>query len=67
MRGQGGAPRRGPRPSPALDRLVLCVVGAFLALLRAWVDGDISATPAELDATFRTAVIPGVRPMLVQR
>ncbi|GIH51486.1 hypothetical protein SAMN05421833_109235 [Microbispora rosea] len=46
---------------------MLCVVGAFLALLRAWVDGDISATPAELDATFRTAVIPGVRPMLVQR
>ncbi|WP_182909028.1 hypothetical protein [Microbispora sp. H13382] len=57
----------GARPSPALDRLVICVAGAFLALLRGWVDGDIAATPAELDATFRATVLPGVRSILVQR
>ncbi|MGW5265926.1 hypothetical protein ACWEQG_33540 [Microbispora sp. NPDC004025] len=55
-----------PRPSPALDRLVICVVGAFLALLRAWADGDVSATPAELGVTFRTTVLPGVRSVLVR-
>ncbi|MEV4460888.1 hypothetical protein [Microbispora sp. NPDC049633] len=54
------------RPSPALDRLVICVGGALLALLRAWADGDVSATPAELDATFRATVLPGVRSVLVQ-
>lgn len=57
----------GARPSPALDRMVVCVVGAVLALLRTWVDGDISATPAELDATFRTTVLPGVRSVLIVR
>lgn len=57
----------GARPSPALDRLVICVVGAFLALLRAWADGDVSATPAELDAAFRAAVIPGVHAALTRK
>ncbi|MBE3008096.1 TetR/AcrR family transcriptional regulator [Microbispora sp. NEAU-D428] len=57
----------GARPSPELDRLVICVVGAFLTLLRAWVDGDISATPAELDAAFRATVIPGVQATLARK
>lgn len=51
-------------PSATLDLLVICVVGAFLGLLRAWVDGEISATPAELDAAFRSATAPGVQAAL---
>ncbi|MGN9844008.1 TetR/AcrR family transcriptional regulator [Nonomuraea sp. H19] len=51
----------GARASASLDLLVTCVVGAFTGLLRAWVDGETSASPAELDAAFRAAVEPGVR------
>ncbi|HEX4814162.1 MAG TPA: TetR/AcrR family transcriptional regulator [Nonomuraea sp.] len=54
----------GARSSPALDLLVACVVGAFMGLLRAWVDGETTASPAELDAAFRAAVEPGVRAAL---
>ncbi|MFI7613473.1 TetR/AcrR family transcriptional regulator [Nonomuraea terrae] len=50
----------GARPSGGLDLLVVCVVGAYMGLLRAWVDGETAASPAELDAAFRTAVEPGV-------
>ncbi|WP_228010272.1 TetR/AcrR family transcriptional regulator [Nonomuraea phyllanthi] len=56
----------GARASAALDLLVVCVVGAFMALLRAWVDGQTTASPAELDAAFRAAVEPGVRAVLSQ-
>ncbi|MFI7640429.1 TetR/AcrR family transcriptional regulator [Nonomuraea sp. NPDC049400] len=54
----------GARASAALDLLVVCVVGAFMGLLRAWVDGETAASPAELDAAFRAAVEPGVRAVL---
>ncbi|MET8156104.1 helix-turn-helix domain-containing protein [Sphaerisporangium sp. NPDC005289] len=54
----------GGRPSPSLDLLVICVVGAFMALLRAWLDGDITATPADLDAAFRDATLPAVHAAL---
>ncbi|MEV1169094.1 TetR/AcrR family transcriptional regulator [Nonomuraea sp. NPDC049784] len=54
----------GARASASLDLLVVCVVGAFMGLLRAWVDGETTATPAELDAAFRAAVEPGVRAAL---
>ncbi|NRQ40768.1 TetR/AcrR family transcriptional regulator [Nonomuraea sp. NN258] len=54
----------GLRTPGLLEPLVICVVGAYLALLRAWVDGDLQATPAELDAAFRAAVEPGVRAAL---
>jgi AcrR family transcriptional regulator len=54
----------GGRASASLDLLVVCVVGAFMGLLRAWVDGDTDASPAELDAAFRAAVLPGVRAAL---
>jgi AcrR family transcriptional regulator len=56
----------GASPSPSLDLLVACVVGAFMGLLRAWVDGETTATPAELDAAFRAAIEPGVRTALGQ-
>ncbi|MEW1839719.1 hypothetical protein AB0392_17390 [Nonomuraea angiospora] len=56
-----GAPASAP-----LDLLVVCVVGAFMGQLRAWVDGETTATPAELDAAFRAAVEPGVRAALGQ-
>ncbi|MFC0864326.1 TetR/AcrR family transcriptional regulator [Sphaerimonospora cavernae] len=55
---------RGARASASLDLVVTCVVGAFAALVRSWVDGEITATPAELDAAFRATVIPGVRALL---
>ncbi|WP_205825684.1 TetR/AcrR family transcriptional regulator [Microbispora catharanthi] len=51
-----------PRSTPpdSLDLMVTCVVGAFMALLRKWVDGELTATPAEMDAAFRAVVTPGV-------
>ncbi|TMS00617.1 TetR/AcrR family transcriptional regulator [Nonomuraea basaltis] len=56
----------GARAPASLDLLVICVVGAFMGLLRASVDGETSASPAELDAAFRAAVAPGVRAVLGQ-
>ncbi|MEU6717494.1 TetR/AcrR family transcriptional regulator [Nonomuraea sp. NPDC046802] len=56
----------GARASAALDLLVVCVVGAFMGLLRAWLDGETNASPAELDGAFRAAVEPGVRAVLGQ-
>ncbi|WP_211370370.1 TetR/AcrR family transcriptional regulator [Nonomuraea turkmeniaca] len=56
----------GARASSSLDLLVVCVVGAFMGLVRAWVDGETSASPAELDTAFRVAVEPGVRAVLGQ-
>jgi AcrR family transcriptional regulator len=56
----------GARASASLDLLVACVVGAFMGLLRAWVDGETTASPAELDAAFRTTVEPGMRAVLNQ-
>ncbi|GII04353.1 TetR/AcrR family transcriptional regulator [Planobispora takensis] len=55
---------RGAAPSPHLDLVVTCAVGAFMALTRAWADDEITATPAELDTAFRATVIPGVRTLL---
>ncbi|WP_198679340.1 TetR/AcrR family transcriptional regulator [Thermomonospora amylolytica] len=57
---------RGAHPSPRLDLVVTCVVGAFMALLAKWADGEITATPAELDEAFRAAVVPGVQTVLAQ-
>jgi AcrR family transcriptional regulator len=57
---------RGARPSAQLELLVTCVVGAFMALLSKWVDEEITATPAELDAAFRMAVAPGVEAVLAR-
>ncbi|WP_433252661.1 TetR/AcrR family transcriptional regulator [Streptosporangium sp. CA-135522] len=56
----------GAPASAALDLLVVCVVGAFMGLLRTWADGECAASPAELDAAFRAAVEPGVRAVLAQ-
>jgi AcrR family transcriptional regulator len=55
---------RGVRASTSLDLVVTGVVGALMALLTTWVDGEISATPAELDAAFRATVVPGMRALL---
>ncbi|MDP9868557.1 MULTISPECIES: TetR/AcrR family transcriptional regulator [Streptosporangium] len=57
---------RGVRASTRLDLVVTCVVGAFMAMLAKWVDGEISATAAELEAAFRAAVVPGVRALAAQ-
>ncbi|NBE91683.1 MULTISPECIES: hypothetical protein [unclassified Nonomuraea] len=54
------------RASTSLDLVVTCVVGAFVALLAKWVDGGISATPAELEAAFRATVVPGVHTLAAQ-
>ncbi|MFI7424011.1 hypothetical protein [Nonomuraea sp. NPDC049684] len=52
------------RAQDGLDLLVVCVVGAFMGLMRAWLDGATAASPAELDAAFRAAGTPGVRAVL---
>ncbi len=56
----------GARASASLDLLVVCVVGAYIGLLRSWLDGETTASPAELDAAFRAAVEPGVRAALAR-
>ncbi|WP_169951698.1 TetR/AcrR family transcriptional regulator [Microbispora sp. H11081] len=50
----------GSGPPASLDLVVTCVVGAFMALLRRWADGEVAATPTEMDAAFRAVVMPGV-------
>ncbi|GAA1838075.1 TetR/AcrR family transcriptional regulator [Luedemannella flava] len=49
-----------PAPAIPLDLLVAGVVGAYMALLARWADGDEPHTPAQLDAAFRQLVTPGV-------
>ncbi|GAA3446639.1 TetR/AcrR family transcriptional regulator [Planomonospora venezuelensis] len=43
----------GARPSADLDVVVACAVGAFMALVSRWTDGDTAETPAQLEAVFR--------------
>ncbi|MEU8382841.1 TetR/AcrR family transcriptional regulator [Streptosporangium sp. NPDC048865] len=57
---------RDGRASASLDLVVTCAVGAFMALVRKWVDEEIDATPAELDAAFHATVVPGVQAMLAR-
>lgn len=57
---------RSARPSTSLDLVVTCVVGAFMGLLAAWVDGEIATTPAEPETAFRATVEPGARELLPQ-
>ncbi|MGJ6969372.1 TetR/AcrR family transcriptional regulator [Streptosporangium sp. G11] len=56
----------GGRASASLDLVVTCAVGAFMALVRKWVDEEINATPAELDAAFHATITPGVWAMLTR-
>ncbi|MEV4896936.1 TetR/AcrR family transcriptional regulator [Nonomuraea sp. NPDC055795] len=48
------------RTGEVSELVVSCVAGAFMMLLRRWVDEEITATPVELDAAFRATVLPGV-------
>ncbi|WP_067137068.1 TetR/AcrR family transcriptional regulator [Microtetraspora malaysiensis] len=54
-------------PPASLDMIVTCVTGAFMALMRRWADGELVATPAEMDAAFRAVVIPGLDAILTTR
>ncbi|NUT38706.1 MAG: TetR/AcrR family transcriptional regulator [Thermoactinospora sp.] len=58
---------RGADQGMPLDLAVTCVVGAFMALLRGWADGEITATPEQLDAAFRRAAVPGAEAYLRSR
>ncbi|MCP2339777.1 TetR/AcrR family transcriptional regulator [Actinomadura rupiterrae] len=55
---------RGVTPTGALELTVTCVHGALMALLTRWADGEVTATPSELDAAFRATVLPGVQALL---
>ncbi|MEO3856880.1 TetR/AcrR family transcriptional regulator [Acrocarpospora sp. B8E8] len=57
---------RGAIASARLDLVVTGVVGAFMAMLRGWLDGEVTATPAELDTAFRAFVTPGAESFLAQ-
>lgn len=57
---------RGAIASARLELVVAGVVGAFLAMLRGWVDAEVTATPAELDTAFRALVTPGVESFLAR-
>ncbi|GAA1615616.1 TetR/AcrR family transcriptional regulator [Catellatospora bangladeshensis] len=43
------------------EALVGFVTGAYLSLLRWWLDSDTGNTPQEVDRMFRALVVPGVR------
>ncbi|MFC4590147.1 TetR/AcrR family transcriptional regulator [Sphaerisporangium corydalis] len=56
----------GAPPPGGLEVAVMCVVGAFMTMLRTWVEGDLTATPAELDTAFRALLLPGLTTFLRQ-
>ncbi|MEO3809282.1 TetR/AcrR family transcriptional regulator [Sphaerisporangium sp. B11E5] len=56
----GGHP---PRP---LDLMVTGIVGAFMALVREWVEGDLTETPEVMNDAFLALVLPGVEALLAQ-
>ncbi|MFC6083479.1 TetR/AcrR family transcriptional regulator [Sphaerisporangium aureirubrum] len=56
----------GRRPPESLDLVVTGIVGAFMALVREWVDGDFTATPAVLNDAFLSLVVPGAEALLAQ-
>ncbi|WP_196468435.1 hypothetical protein [Planomonospora sp. ID91781] len=51
----------------ALDLVAIGAVGAFMALLSRWVDEEITAIPAVLDAAFHPVLAPAVQVMLDPR
>jgi hypothetical protein len=56
----------GRRPPESLDLVVVGVVGAFLAMIRTWVEGDLTTTPAALNNAFLSLVAPGAEAILAQ-
>lgn len=52
----------GARRTPAVPLPILAdfVAGAFLTLLRSWLEGNDAYTPEQVDAMFQQMVLPGV-------
>jgi AcrR family transcriptional regulator len=50
----------GPPPDLTVD----VVVSGYLTVVRWWIDQDFAPTPRQLDAAFRTLVLPGLRGVL---
>jgi AcrR family transcriptional regulator len=55
-----------PARPPAVPLPILAdfVAGAFLTLLRSWLEGNDAYTPEQVDAMFQQMVLPGVRASL---
>jgi len=54
-------------PSVPLPILADFAAGAFLTLLRCWLEGNDAYTPEQMDAMFRQMVLPGVKAALEGR
>ena len=54
-------------PSVPLPILADFAAGAFLTLLRCWLEGNEAYTPEQMDAMFRQMVLPGVKAALEGR
>jgi AcrR family transcriptional regulator len=51
----------GRQPTVPLPILADFVAGAFLTLLRKWIEGNDIYTPEQIDAMFQRMVLPGVK------
>ncbi|GAA1506736.1 TetR/AcrR family transcriptional regulator [Sphaerisporangium rubeum] len=56
----------GAEPPPQLDLVVTAIVGAFMALVRDWVEGDAGVGPEALNDAFLALVLPGVEALLAR-
>jgi AcrR family transcriptional regulator len=54
----------GSQPTVPLPILADFVAGAFLTLLREWIEGNDTYTPEQIDAMFQRMVLPGVKAAL---
>lgn len=54
----------GRSPSVPLSILADFVAGAFLTLMRGWLEGNDAYTPEQIDAMFQQMVLPGVKAAL---
>ena len=51
--------------APPITRILAdFAAGAFLTLLRSWLEGNDAYTPEQVDAMFQQMVLPGVRASL---
>ena len=63
-RNLGAAVSPGRPPAVPLPILADFAAGAFLTLLRGWLEGNDVYTPEQIDAMFQQMVLPGVREAL---
>ncbi len=65
-RNLGARAKAAPNRPPAVPLPILAdfVAGAFLTLLRGWLEGNDAYTPEQIDSMFQQMVLPGVKAAL---